>query len=63
MQTDLKEFTKRYISILDNAIDQYWKEYDEGVFLDQAAFFNNHYSWDNRIALRRDVFTEIGELT
>jgi glycosyltransferase involved in cell wall biosynthesis len=62
MQSDLKEFTRRYISILDNAIDQYWKKYDEGVYLDQAAFFNNHYSWDNRIDTWRNVFTEIKDL-
>jgi glycosyltransferase involved in cell wall biosynthesis len=59
IQSDLNEFSRRYISVLSTAIDRYWDKYDEGIYLDQAAFFNNYYSWDNRISLWRDVFTKI----
>jgi len=59
IQSSLEEFSRRYISILDNAINQYWEKYDKGVFLEQARFFNNHYSWDNRIGTWREVFAEI----
>jgi hypothetical protein len=59
MQSTLKEFSRRYIPILNNAINQYWEKYDKGIFLEQARFFNNQYSWENRIDTWKEVFTDI----
>ena len=59
MQSTLKEFSRRYIPILNNAINQYWEKYDKGIFLEQAKFFNNHYSWGNRVDRWQEVFIDI----
>jgi|688.fasta_scaffold168157_2 glycosyltransferase involved in cell wall biosynthesis len=58
-QSNMVEFSKRYLADLNKAIDSYWEEYDQNVYKNQATFFNSRYSWDTRINTWIDVFRQI----
>ena len=49
----------KYLELLNNSIDNYWDEYETGIFKEQSDFFNKQYSWNKQILKWEKLFKSI----